>query len=107
MNGHIVRHFHYGPAISDDNGYLFSTPFVDPSLQVRNQHNISNLWRAVNSRDISAAIVIVKTLRPARNGWHLADDIFKGYFLDEKMFIISLRCVLYDPIDNKPIALTY
>ena len=48
----------------------------------------------------------VDTTKPEQNGRHLADDIFKYIFLNEKFRIlirISLKFVLKVPIDNKSV----
>ena len=48
----------------------------------------------------------VDTTKPDQNGRHLADDIFKCIFLNEKFRIlirISLKFVLKVPIDNKSV----
>ena len=47
----------------------------------------------------------VNTLRHEQNGHHLADDIFKCIFVNEKVWIsikISLKFVPYSPVNNKP-----
>ena len=47
----------------------------------------------------------VNTLRPRQNGCHFADDIFKGIFLSENVWIlinISLKFVPKGPIDHIP-----
>ena len=48
-------------------------------------------------------IIIIKTLRPRENGRHFADDILKGIFLNENVWIplqISLKFVPKGTIDN-------
>ena len=47
----------------------------------------------------------VNTLRPRQNGSHFADDVFKGIFLNENIWIlikISLKFVPDGPIGNIP-----
>ena len=47
----------------------------------------------------------VNTLRPRQNGRHFADDVFKGIFFNENVWIsikISLMCVPRGPINNIP-----
>ena len=47
----------------------------------------------------------INTLRPRQNGRHFADDIFKGIFLIENVWIpikISLKFVPKGPINNIP-----
>ena len=48
---------------------------------------------------------ILHTLRPRQNGRHFTDDIFKGIFLNENVWIsikISLKFVPKGPINNIP-----
>ena len=47
----------------------------------------------------------INTLRPRQNGRHLADDIFKGIFLNKNVWIpikFSLKFVPNGPINNIP-----
>ena len=47
----------------------------------------------------------INTLRPTKNGRHFADNILKGIFLNENVWIpidISLKFVPKGPIDNIP-----
>ena len=49
--------------------------------------------------------VCINTLRPRQNGRHFADNIFKGIFLNENVWIlinISLKFVPKGPIDHIP-----
>ena len=48
---------------------------------------------------------LILTLRPRRNGQHIADDIFKRIFINENVWIlfkISLKFVPKGPINNIP-----
>ena len=48
---------------------------------------------------------IINSLRPRQNGRHFADDIFKGIFLNENVWIpikFSLKFVPKGPINNIP-----
>ena len=53
----------------------------------------------------SLIITLFNTSRPRRNERHLADDIFKHFFLNENVLIsikISLKCIPNGPINNIP-----
>ena len=50
-------------------------------------------------------LLITKSLPPRQNGHHIADDIFRAIFANEKFCIfikISLKFILNDPTDNNP-----
>ena len=54
---------------------------------------------------ITAVDIFINTLRPRRNKQHFADDIFKGIFFNENVWIsikISLKFVPKGPINNIP-----
>ena len=56
-----------------------------------------------NPRELD--ISLINTLRPRQNGRHFADDIFKGIFLNENIWIpikISLKFVPKGPVNNIP-----
>ena len=58
----------------------------------KNIHSLFIKWQAHHPFNKS----LFNTLRPEQNGWHFADEIFKGIYLNENNFImiqISLKVV--------------
>ena len=60
---------------------------------------------ALHPSRISVYTGNINTLRPKQNGRHFADNIFKGIFMNENIYIwinISLKFILRDPLNNIP-----
>ena len=69
-----------------------------------NDFNIGT-FKCINVAMNWIIITSVNSLRPRQNGRHFADDIFKGIFLNENIWIlfkISLKFVPKVPINNTP-----